>query len=129
MRIAIPTDNPGGLEAGRSDHFGHCDIFTVVDIDENKEVTKIDLIENGDHEAGGCMVPVQTLHKANVEAIVVGGMGARPMQGFNQVGIKVYFANKEMLPNVEAVVDGYANNKLILMHADQVCKGSGNCQH
>ena len=129
MKIAIPTDKPGGLEANRSDHFGHCDVFTVITFDDNLEIKEVDTVENGDHAAGGCLVPVQVLNKAGVEAIVVGGMGARPMQGFNEVGIDVYFANRESLANVEAVIKGYKENKLILMHADQVCKGSGNCQH
>lgn len=129
MRIAIPTDNPGGMDAGRSDHFGHCDTFTVVDVDDTSGVGAVETIRNEGHGAGGCMEPVQMLHDAKVEAIVVGGMGARPMQGFHQHGIKVYFASKQMLPNVAAVVDGFFNNKLVLMHADQVCKGSGNCHH
>lgn len=129
MKLAIPTDRPGGLEANRSDHFGHCDIFTVIKFDDNMDINEVDLVENGDHKAGGCLVPVQVLHKAGVEAIVVGGMGARPMQGFNEVGINVYFANRESLPDVDAVIKGYREKKLILMHADQVCKGSGNCRH
>lgn len=38
MRIAIPTNSPGGLDADRSDHFGHCDIFAMVDIDEKMQI-------------------------------------------------------------------------------------------
>jgi len=30
---------------------------------------------------------------------------------------------------VTDVVQGLAGNKLPVMHADQVCKGSGDCQH
>ncbi len=129
MKIAIPTDNPGGRDASRSDHFGHCDVFTIVEFDEQKEVVAVDTIKNVEHGAGGCMEPVKILHDAAVEAIVVGGMGARPMQGFNEVGIKVYFANKETISDVDGVITGFADNKLILMHANQVCKGSGNCHH
>ena len=36
MRIAVPTDAPGGLDGKRSDHFGHCDVFTLVDIVDEK---------------------------------------------------------------------------------------------
>ncbi len=32
MRIGIPSDRPGGLDAGVSAHFGHCDLFTAVEI-------------------------------------------------------------------------------------------------
>jgi predicted Fe-Mo cluster-binding NifX family protein len=129
MRIAIPTNNPGGLEATRSDHFGHCDVFTVVSLDADKKIGEVETIANGGHEAGGCMVPVKILSDAGVDAIVVGGMGARPMQGFAQAGIDVYFAGREEVTDVQTVVEKYTANQLPVMHADQVCKGSGNCQH
>ena len=129
MRIAIPTDSPGGLSAQRSDHFGHCDIFTLVDIDEKQIIKDVTTIKNGDHEAGGCMVPVKILQDAGAEAIIVGGMGARPMRGFADAGITVYFADRTSLKTVQEVVDGLTTNTLPVMHADQVCKGSGNCDH
>ena len=37
MKVAIPTLGKGGLDCERSGHFGHCDCFTVVDV-ENGEV-------------------------------------------------------------------------------------------
>lgn len=132
MRIAIPSNSPGGLDAERSDHFGHCDIFTMLDIDENdenKEIKDVTIIQNGDHEAGGCLVPVKILQDAGAEAIIVGGMGARPMRGFADVGITVYFADRSSMKTVQDVVGGLMANKLPVMHADQVCKGSGNCHH
>ena len=129
MRIAIPTNSPGGLDAERSDHFGHCDIFTLVNLDEKKEIKDVTTIQNGDHEAGGCMVPVKILQDAGAEAIIVGGMGARPMRGFADVGIAVYFADRSSLKTVQDVVQGLISGQLPVMHADQVCKGSGNCHH
>jgi predicted Fe-Mo cluster-binding NifX family protein len=129
MRVAIPTNQPGGLEAGRSDHFGHCDVFTIVDLNENKEIEKVSIIANGDHEAGGCMVPVKVLQEGGAEAIIVGGMGARPMQGFAGVGISVYFADKNTIKTVDDAIAKFAAGQLPMMHADQVCKGSGNCHH
>jgi len=129
MRIAIPSNNPGGLEAGRSDHFGHCEVFTIVDLSENNEVENVSTIANGEHKAGGCMVPVKVLEEAGAEVIVVGGMGARPMQGFASVGIKVYFADRGSVKTVGEVVIKFSAGQLPEMHSDQVCKGSGNCQH
>ncbi len=129
MRVAIPTNSPGGLDAERSDHFGHCDLFTMVDLDENNEIKEVTTIQNGDHEAGGCMVPVKILQNAGAESIIVGGMGARPMRGFADVGIAVYFADRSSMRTVQDVVNGFAANRLPVMHADQVCKGSGSCHH
>lgn len=129
MRVAIPTNNPGGLGAERSDHFGHCDVFTVVDLDETNQIKDVTTIQNGDHAAGGCMVPVKILEDAGAKAIIVGGMGARPMRGFTDAGIAVYFAAPNSIKNVQAAVESLAAGKLPVMHVDQVCKGSGNCHH
>ena len=38
-RIAIPSNGKGGLDATRSGHFGHCDVFTFIDV-ENGEINK-----------------------------------------------------------------------------------------
>lgn len=129
MRVAIPTNNPGGLDSERSDHFGHCDVFTIVDLDEKQEIEGTTIIQNGDHEAGGCMVPVKILQDAGAEAIIVGGMGARPKRGFSDAGIAVYFADRNSIKTVKAAVEGFAAGRLPVMHADQVCKGTGNCDH
>jgi len=129
MRLAIPTDNPGGIEAPRSDHFGHCDVFTIVSLNPEKDIESIETIVNYGHEAGGCMVPVKILSDAKVEAIVVGGMGARPMQGFAQVGIDVYFADRESAGDVRSLVQLFVEGRLPKMHPAQVCKGSGDCHH
>ena len=129
MRIAIPTNSPGGEEAERSDHFGHCDVFTVVDLGDDSVVHNVEIIPNGDHAKGGCLVPVKILQDAGVEAIVVGGMGAKPMQGFTQAGITVYFANRDTAKTVKVVVEKFVQNQLPTMHSDQVCKGAGNCHH
>ncbi|MEN8190554.1 MAG: NifB/NifX family molybdenum-iron cluster-binding protein [Thermodesulfobacteriota bacterium] len=129
MRIAIPTNNPGGMEATRSDHFGHCDVFTVINLDQEKKVSSIETVSNVDHDAGGCMIPVKVLADANVNAIVVGGMGARPMQGFVEVGIDVYYADRNMYQNVGGVVDAWVDGMLPLMRGDQACNGGSNCHH
>ncbi|OQY43679.1 MAG: hypothetical protein B6240_11940 [Desulfobacteraceae bacterium 4572_87] len=39
-RIAIPSMGTGGLDGERSGHFGHCDVFTFVDV-EGGEVKQV----------------------------------------------------------------------------------------
>ena len=36
MKVAIPTMGQGGMDCERSGHFGHCDCFTVVDIQDGE---------------------------------------------------------------------------------------------
>ena len=85
-RIAVPSNGNGGLDATRSGHFGHCDVFTFIDI-ENGEIKNVSTIQNQEHVQGGCMVPVNLLASHNVNALVVGGIGMRPLMGFKQAGI------------------------------------------
>ncbi len=47
-RIAIPSQNTGGLDGMRSGHFGHCDVFTLVDV-EDGAIKSVSTIENGGH--------------------------------------------------------------------------------
>lgn len=91
--IAFPSDHPGGLEANLSGHFGHCDAFTLVTLVE-AGVAKVETVPNVPHEHGGCMAPVRLLADHGVEVLVAYGMGARPLQGFNQVGIMVLLAGE-----------------------------------
>lgn len=129
MKIAFPSNNPGGLQAGRSDHFGHCEVFTVVEIDDQRTINTIETIVNHGHGAGGCMTPVKLLKDAGVEAIVVGGLGARPMQGFAQVGIDVYFAAPDVAGDVQGLINLFVDDQLPKMQPTQVCQGSGACHH
>ena len=33
--LAVPSCMPGGLDAQMGMHFGHCDIYTIVEIEDN----------------------------------------------------------------------------------------------
>lgn len=121
-RIAIPSMGPGGLEGERSGHFGHCDVFTFVDV-EGGEITQVTTIPNQSHVQGGCMVPVNLLASHNVKALIVGGIGMRPLMGFKQVGVDVYHdaTRQQIRPVVEDLIEG----KLPMISDDQVCGGGG----
>jgi predicted Fe-Mo cluster-binding NifX family protein len=101
-RIAIPSVGLGGLDGQRSGHFGHCDVFTFVDVEGGK-IKSVTTVSNQSHVQGGCMVPVNLLAQHNVKALVVGGIGMRPLMGFRQVGIEVY--HDEIRPEIRPVVE------------------------
>jgi len=121
-RIAVPSMEAGGLDGHRSGHFGHCDVFTLVDV-KNGEIEKVTTLANQSHVQGGCMVPVNLLAQHNVSALIVGGIGLRPLMGFQQVGINVYYdaTRPEIRPVVEDLIAGI----LPRIESDQVCGGGG----
>ena len=119
-RIAVPSNEKGGLDGTRAGHFGHCDVFTIIDVKDGK-IENVSTIQNQEHVQGGCMVPVNLLAQYNVNALIVGGIGMRPLMGFNQVGINVYYEaeRQEIKPVVEDLILG----KLNIIGNDQVCGG------
>ncbi|MCK4784269.1 MAG: NifB/NifX family molybdenum-iron cluster-binding protein [Desulfobacteraceae bacterium] len=121
-RIAIPSMGPGGLDGERSGHFGHCDVFTMVDV-ENGQIKQVTTVPNQSHVQGGCMVPVNLLAEHNVKALIVGGIGMRPLVGFRQVGIDVYYDVER--PQIRPVVEDLIAGKLPVIGDDQVCGGGG----
>ncbi|MBU1052310.1 MAG: NifB/NifX family molybdenum-iron cluster-binding protein [Proteobacteria bacterium] len=121
-RIAIPSMEAGGLDGQRSGHFGHCDVFTLIDVEDGK-IKSVSTVPNQEHVQGGCMVPVNILAGHKVNALVVGGIGMRPLMGFRQVGIDVYHddTRAEIRPVVEDLIAG----KLPVISDKQVCGGGG----
>ena len=123
LRLAVPSE--GGLDGRRSGHFGHCDTFTCVDI-EDGEIGAVRALANGGHAEGGCMVPVRKLARESVNAIVVGGIGMRPLMGFQDMGIAVYHDAEH--ENIRPVVEAFAAGNLPKMAAYLASRGgSGHC--
>ena len=123
-RIAIPSAGKGGLDGQRSEHFGHCDAFTLVDV-ENGEISNVTIVSNQEHQEGGCMVPVNTLSNLKVNALIVSGIGLRPLIGFNEAGIDV--SHDAICPEIKPVVESLIADNLPILSADQTCNGGG-CQ-
>lgn len=80
MKIAIPT-----AEGQLAMHFGHCEKFTVFDV-ENGEIVKKTELDPPQHEPG---VLPRFLHDKNVNVIIAGGMGMRAQQLFEAADIHV----------------------------------------
>lgn len=118
LKLAVPTMGEASLNSERSDHFGHCDCFTVVTIVDG-EITGTEAIANPPHEEGGCLRPVGLLADAGVDAIVAAGMGMRPLMGFNDAGIAVYY--EAQTPNVGDVAKLVASGTVPTMTPNEAC--------
>jgi len=69
------------------------------------------------------MVPVNLLSENKVNVLIVGGIGMRPLMGFNQVGIDVYYDVDRM--EIKPVVEDMIAGKLPKIEDNQVCGGGG----
>ena len=125
MLIAIPSDSSEGLESTISEHFGHSRAFTIVEV-SGSEIGEVTILPNGGHDEGGCMAPVQLLKEKGVEILVAGGMGQRPLAGFQQVGIAVH--HKQNAQTVRDAVELFVGGGCPAFDEAQTCGGGdGGC--
>ena len=127
-KIAVPSNKPGGLDSIMSGHFGHCDLFTILTIQDN-QIIAVNTVNNVVHVPGGCLAPVALLAEKGVNSIVVAGMGKRPLAGFKDVGINVFWTDRKEATTIEDIVGDLRNNKRQPMDLTQVCQGGGNCHN
>lgn len=120
--VAIPSSHPGGLESALGAHFGHCDLYTLVEI-ANNEVQNVRTLPNVPHQQGGCMAPVNHLAQNGVQVLIAGGMGMRPLMGFQQVGINVFYGNGAR--TVKEAVDAFLKGGLQQFTSEFTCGGGG----
>jgi predicted Fe-Mo cluster-binding NifX family protein len=69
------------------------------------------------------MVPVNLLADNQVNALIVGGIGMRPLMGFRQAGIEVY--HDDQRAQIRPVVEDLIAGKLPTIADNQVCGGGG----
>ncbi len=122
MLIAVPSDHPGGLDAELSAHFGHCAAFTLVSVADGA-VGEVEVLANSAHQQGGCMAPVMLLKEQGVDVLLAGGMGMRPLAGFQQVGIAVHFT--ENARSVREVVELFLAGGCRAFGEAETCGGGG----
>ena len=110
MRIAVP------LAQGKlSLHFGHCEEFAMVDVDEQtKEISNIVKLQPPGHQPG---VLPQWLNEQQADVIIAGGMGQRAQQLFARNNIKVVIGASDKSP--EELVSAYLENTLET--GDNIC--------
>ncbi|SFR86461.1 NifB/NifX family molybdenum-iron cluster-binding protein [Anaeromicropila populeti] len=81
MKIAVASE--GTVVSG---HFGHCEGFTVYEVNQGIVEGK-EFVPNPGHRPG--YLPV-FLHELGVKAIIAGGMGATAQDLFTENGIEVF---------------------------------------
>jgi len=103
IKIAIPL-----AEGKLCMHFGHCEEFTIFDVDaESKSIIGTQSITPPPHEPG--LLP-RWLGEMGVNLIIAGGMGSRAQGLFAQAGVKVVTGAPSGKP--ESVVMEYLNGTL-----------------
>ncbi|HBB9210892.1 TPA: NifB/NifX family molybdenum-iron cluster-binding protein [Escherichia coli] len=100
MKIAVASD-----EKYVSGHFGHCEGFTIYEVEEGKSLEK-SFTPNPGHRPG--FLPV-FLRDLKVNVIIAGGMGETAQDLFNENGIEVVVGAQGLSDDV---VQKFVNGKL-----------------
>jgi predicted Fe-Mo cluster-binding NifX family protein len=108
MRIAVPT-----AQGMLCPHFGHCEQFALVDVDDGK-IVKTEYQAPPPHEPG--VLPAW-LHQLGVNVIICGGMGMRAQQLFAQNDIRVVYGAPALPP--EDVIRAHLDGSLVT--GDNLC--------
>lgn len=118
--IAVPCGQPGGVDAALSAHFGHCDLYTLIKVTDG-QAAEIEVIPNMPHAQGGCLAPVQYLAGKGVTILLAGGMGMRPLMGFNQAGVQVLHSGDAQ--TVGEALNSYLAGQLVQFSQQHTCGG------
>jgi predicted Fe-Mo cluster-binding NifX family protein len=108
MKFAIPLAE-GKLTA----HFGHCQEFAIVDV-ENNEIKNTEILVPPPHEPG---VLPKWLHDMGTNVIIAGGMGNMAINMFAQNDIQVMTGAPSLTP--EELVKQYLDSALTT--GDNLC--------
>jgi predicted Fe-Mo cluster-binding NifX family protein len=120
MRLVFPTNENEGYLSKRGAHFGKAKFYTIVTIEDGK-IVDVEGIQNGGHDSGACSNAVTNIMRLNPDALIVGGIGGRPAQGFAEAGLDVYF--DQTSPTVQDSLNAFLANSL------QKSSGQGTCSH
>lgn len=100
-KFAIPT-----LNEKLTAHFGHCEKFAIVDVEDDKVVNE-EFIEPPVHQPG---VYPKFLADHGVNVIIAGGMGQKAQDLFAQNNIEVHMGVPDGSPS--ELVMSYLGNEL-----------------
>jgi len=109
MRFAI------AVEQGQvADHFGRCEGFLLVDIDDGRELGR-EWLDCPSHEPG--LLP-RVMSEHQVDLVVCGGMGPRAQQLLAQFGLRALYG-----------VAGPVDQVLLGLADGSIAAGDSTCHH
>ncbi len=109
MRIAVPSEDDGGLESTVSPHFGRARFYTIVDVD-GREIRSVRVVQTPFQQHGPGDIP-SFLRGLGVDVVLAYGVGVRARRFFSQMGIRVVTG---AMGRVGEVVRAYLEGTLVV---------------
>lgn len=115
MKLCIPIKENNGFNSLVFSHFGSASAFVLYDTDTDE----YEIVDNSDqsHVHGACH-PMDSINGKEVDAVLVGGIGARAISKLNVQNIKVYQA---VIDTVHINVDMFKKSLLPELTIQNAC--------
>jgi predicted Fe-Mo cluster-binding NifX family protein len=114
-KVAVPCVGEANLQAPVSEHFGRCDSYAIVTLEEGK-IKRTESLSNSHHAT--CASPVQALAKQGVALVLVTGMGLRPYLTFKKLGIEVMCGVRG---TVSDAIESHLKGEILAITEDMLC--------
>ncbi len=126
MKICFPVLENKDMNSMVYNHFGSAPAFVIV----NTETDSVSTISNSDqhHEHGACN-PVMAMNGEQVDAVVVGGIGAGALNKLNQKGIRVFQAQKATIRENVGLLNAGFLQQFTTQHTCSGHGSGGGCSH
>ena len=118
MKIAIPTRN-NSLD----NHFGHCEYFTLIEVDSSKKVLKTEKLESS-VECGCKSNLAEELEKRGIELLLAGGIGEGAIKKLKSHHIDVI---PGLSGTLEEVIESWRTDNY--SKQPKICTEHHNCSH
>lgn len=113
MKLAIPVNKANQVD----EHFGHCEMYKVVTLNENNEMAETELVDSP--KGCGCKSDIaETLSGKGVTIMLAGGIGEGAVNKLNHSGI-------EVIRGCSGDVDKLA----VLFTEGKIADTGSNCNH
>jgi len=104
MKVAVPT-----RRNEVDDHFGHCEMYTVFNIDENNKIISSEVLPSP--QGCGCKSNIASvLKEKGVSVMLAGNMGNGALNVLMSQGIEVYRGNSG---NVHMLTEAFLLGRVV----------------
>jgi predicted Fe-Mo cluster-binding NifX family protein len=117
MKVCVPTQEDKGINSVAYGHFGSAPYYIIHDTDKGETKSIVNINQ---HHAHGSCHPMTALGNESIEAVIVGGIGKRAIEGLNAMGIKVYQA---MAGTVHENIHALQNGSMAELTLQNACGG------
>ena len=122
-KIALPCIGRANLQAQISHHFGCCDSYAIVTVEESEiKAIESESIRNRNHSR--CTESVRALVKYGVSLTLTGTMGVGGWEAARKLGIEV---RRGITGTVAEAIESYLKGETLPMGEDALCRCGPRC--